>query len=326
MLFRSKDHSIVGKPTDPKRFDDMDLFERAVSMGPSLFTLQYMLDCTLSDRERYPLRLSDLIVMHLDTTRAPVFIQYGSSPELQIKDLRNAGLDGDRWYRPMTVDNEWVPYEGSILFIDPAGRGADACGYAVVKQLGGKLFVLGAGSIQGGYDDKTLTRLATIAATHSVNEVVIEANFGDGMFTKIIAPIMNKIHPCKITEVKNHVQKEKRICDVLEPVMASHRLVVNRSVIEDDLKIIETDPRHSLFFQMTRITRERKALVHDDALDALAGAVSYWTQSMAKDQEKSKESYRDKMLAQELKWYQRGKLLSLTNGLGVKRPRRSKAS
>ena len=70
---------------------------------------------------------------------------------------------------------------------------------------------------------------------------------------------------------------------MLEPVLSQHRLVVSRSVIEDDLKV--EDPRYSLFYQLSRITRDRGALVHDDRLDALAGAVAYWQESLRKNQD-----------------------------------------
>lgn len=33
-----------------------------------------------------------------------------------------------------------------------------------------------------------------------------------------------------------------------------------------------------MFYQMTRITKERGALKHDDRLDALAMAVAYWVE------------------------------------------------
>ena len=52
---------LVGEPTDPARFSDFDLLEREASYGRSGFALQFMLDTRLSDAERYPLKVSDLI-------------------------------------------------------------------------------------------------------------------------------------------------------------------------------------------------------------------------------------------------------------------------
>ena len=36
-------------------------------------------------------------------------------------------------------------------------------------------------------------------------------------------------------------------------------------------------------YQLSRITRDRGSLVHDDRLDALSIAVGYWTQQMASE-------------------------------------------
>ncbi len=52
-----------GKPTDPLRFDDDDLLEREASYGKSGFALQFMLDVSLSDANKYPLKINDLMVM-----------------------------------------------------------------------------------------------------------------------------------------------------------------------------------------------------------------------------------------------------------------------
>jgi hypothetical protein len=42
-------------------------------------------------------------------------------------------------------------------------------------------------------------------------------------------------------------------------------------------------------------------LTHDDRLDALAGAVAYWVDQMARDTEKAAESHRERLLEQELR-------------------------
>lgn len=104
-----------------------------------------------------------------------------------------------------------------------------------------------------------------------------------------MTPIFSKIHPCTITEVKNTKQKELRIIDVLEPVMMRHRLIVNQSVIEDDYRRYEQEQAYSLFYQLTRLCRDRNALAHDDRLDAVTMAVSYWLDWMDAESEASKE-------------------------------------
>ena len=56
---------------------------------------------------------------------------------------------------------------------------------------------------------------------------------------------------------------------------------------------------------MTRITRDRGALVNDDRLDALAMAVQYWVDAMAQDVEKRMAARREDLLRDEMRRMQR---------------------
>ena len=160
----------------------------------------------------------------------------------------------------------------------------DETAYAIVKYLNGYLFVVEVGGFQDGYSDSVLTQLANKAKIHRVNEIVVEANFGDGMFTQLFKPILTSIYPCAIQEVKNTVQKEARIIDTLEPVMMRHKLIVHKQVIIDDYAIYEGNPSYSLFYQMTRLSRERGSLGHDDRIDAVTMAVAHWVEQMDLDE------------------------------------------
>ena len=290
----------VGKPTDPSRFTEVELSEREISYGRAGFLLQFMLDTSLSDAERYPLKTSDLIVMNCNQTKAPIFISYASSPDLQIKDIPNVGFTGDRFYRPFKVDSEWTDYTGSMMFIDPSGRGTDETGYAVIKYLHGYLFVTAAGGLKGGYDDGTLEALAKIAAEEAVNTVVIEANFGDGMYSELFKPVLRRHHNCAVEEVKHSTMKEARIIDTLEPILNRYKLIIDAAVVKADVEKAQVNHRYSLLWQLTHICRERGALKHDDALDALAGAVAYWVNYMARDQLKEKDLYLEAQLDVEI--------------------------
>lgn len=297
--------------TDPKlsgqpvcsRFNTDTLLEKMAEYGQAGFALQFMLDTTLADADRYPLKLADLIFMDLDPTTAPVQMAWANDPGLVVQDVPLVGFDGDRAYRPMMVSkDDWRPYTGIVMAIDPSGRGGDETSYAIVAILNGRLFLLDAGGFTGGYEDATLEALCHKAKEFKVNEVVIEPNFGDGMFNKIIAPFMARIHPCKISETeRSKSQKEQRVVDTLEPVLNQHRLVVDRKLLDKDYRSTESLPpekqnRYRLFFQMTRITRDRGSLVKDDRIDALSLAVHYWTSAMARDVEKAADQMRAEAL------------------------------
>ena len=295
-------HNKEGKPTDSKRFDEVDLLERLSSYGRSGFNLQFMLDTTMSDANRYPLKLNDLIVASGCSTwkEAPAKIQWASSPE-QMKaidpELPNVGLKGDYYVAPLFMSKEYTPFEGTIMSIDPSGRGEDKTAYAVLKMLHGVLYLTAVGSLEGGYSDDTMYRLSNIAKKNKVNYVVIESNFGDGMATALLKPIMAKIHPCEVEEVRHNIQKEKRIIDTLEPIMNGHRLVVDDTLIKEDFKL---EPNHQLFRQMTRITRDKGALRHDDQIDAVAIAANAWVERMDRDQVLSYNQHKEELLDREL--------------------------
>jgi hypothetical protein len=278
------------------RFNDLDLLEREGEYGRSGFALQFMLDTTLSDADRYPLKVRDLLVTSLDPRMAPAKLVWGNGADNVINDLPNTSLAGDRYHTPLWVSQEMAEYTGSVLAIDPSGGGKDETTYAVVKILHGNLYLVASGGFIDGYGENTLKALAVIAKTFNVNEVVIEKNFGDGMFTQLFKPVVNRIHPVTVEEVRHSVQKERRIADTLEPLMNQHRLIVDRKVIEEDYKTSEHDPKYGLIYQMTRLTREKGSLRHDDRLDALAIAVAYWVEHMGRDTDKAAEEHKEALL------------------------------
>ena len=301
----------VGDPTDPLRFDAEDLLERELSYGKSGFALQFQLDTSLSDADKYPLKLSDLIIMGVDSEKAPEKPVWTRDPRNKLSDLPNVGLPGDFFYSPETKLGDWIQYSGSVLSIDPSGRGKDETGYAVVKMLNGFLYVAECGGLRGGYKDTNLRSLSVIAKRNNVNLILIESNFGDGMFMELLKPVLRKIHNVTIEEIRSNVQKEKRIVDTLEPVMNQHRLVIDPKVVENDYKTVQEYPvesqaRYMLFHQMTRITKDKGALIHDDRLDALQMAVQYWVDFMAADAEIEIQTRKEELFDMEIEKFMNG--------------------
>lgn len=294
------DVTLVGTTTEPGRFSDEDLMEREASYGRSGFALQFMLDTTLSDADKYPLKLRDLIVMDVDTAIAPVQVTWASGPEQEIAGIQNVGLNGDRYHRPMYVSKEFKEFDGSVMFVDPSGRGKDETAYAVIKMLKGILYLTKWGGMRGGYDNDTLLALAGIARDQKVNEVQIESNYSDGMFNALFEPILHSVYPCTTTEYRVVGQKEVRIITDLEPVLNQHRLVVDRRVLEDDLKGFDgveavRSQAYSGCYQLTHLTKDRGALRHDDRVDVLAAAVKYWSTMLGNDVRVNEEKHRDKL-------------------------------
>lgn len=278
-----------GTSTDPLRFSDLDLAERAGSYGRAGFALQFMLDTSLSDADRYVLKLKDLTFMNLNPDMAPGKVIWAASPERIAKDIHNVGLRGDAIYRPMEVLGPWGEYTGAVMFIDPSGKGKDETAYAVVKTRNGQLYLTASGGFQDGYSESTLLSLSEIARDQKVNEICIEENFGNGMFSALMKAVLMRVYPCTVTDVHSKGQKELRVVDTLEPILKSHRLIVDEAVIRGDTGGVDEDGafkvslEKSLFWQLTRITKDRGSLKHDDRVEALAGAVAYWVEAMGRD-------------------------------------------
>lgn len=277
----------AGKPTDPLRFDEEDLQKRELSYRKAGFALQFMLDTTLSDADKYPLRLRDLLVGMFPLDEAPMKITWLPDPSkrVPVSEAPVMGLKGDAYFYYHTASSEIQPYAYKMMCVDPSGRGKDETGYAVLYYLNGYIFVMEVGGLLGGYSDVVLDKLAKVAKKYSVNEVVIEGNFGDGMYLKLFEPVLKKTYPnCGITEVKSSGQKEVRIIDTLEPVISNHKMVVTPECIRNDFSTVpESDYKYACFFQLTRITSDRGALVHDDRLDALAIGVKHLVDFMGVD-------------------------------------------
>lgn len=299
------DESLAGKPVDPDRFDEIDLTERELSYGRSGFALQFMLDPSLSDADRYPLKLKDLVVMDIDPESAPERVIHSSAPEKRFSGLPSVGFSGDYFYQPFAVEGEWTPYRGCVMTIDPSGRGTDETGYCVMSMLNGFLYVHECSGISGGYTEETLTELAEIAKKYAVKEIQVESNFGDGMFNELMKPYLKRIYPVTLSEVRHSTQKERRIIETLEPLMNQHRLIVSPKLIERDFSSTrhlppEKAPQYRLFHQMTRITSSRGALAHDDRLEVLSMAANYWVEAVGQDAEERMKEDKEQRLNDEL--------------------------
>ena len=273
--------------TDDDRFDNDDLIDREASMGRSNFMLQFMLDTSLSDAEKFPLKMADLVVTSVNPTTAPDNVVWCSDPSNTIKDLPIVGLPGDYFYSPMSLQGDWNPYTETICSVDPSGRGSDETAASFISQRNGYLYLHEMRAYRDGYSDKTLLDILRGCKKFNVTKLLIETNFGDGMVAELFRKHMTQGKMAiDIEEVRANVRKEDRIIDALEPVMNQHRLIVNRSVIEWDFKsnpdaAPEERLLYMLFYQMSRMCREKGAVKHDDRLDCLAQGVKYFTDSLA---------------------------------------------
>tara|TARA_B100001063_G_scaffold215666_1_gene216792 strand:- start:536 stop:2263 length:1728 start_codon:yes stop_codon:yes gene_type:complete len=281
------DNGAVEWDVTDDRFNDEDLIEREAAMGRSNFMLQFMLDTSLSDAEKFPLKCSDLVVTSVNPATAPDNVVWCSDPSNVIKELPTVGLPGDYFYSPMQLQGEWNPYQETICSIDPSGRGTDETAAAFISQRNGFLYLHEMRAYRDGYSDNTLLDILRGCKKYNVTKLVIETNFGDGIVSELFRKhLVQTKQSIDIEEVRANVRKEDRIIDALEPVLNQHRLIVDRSVVTWDFASNPNAPPeerllYMLFYQMSRMCREKGAVKHDDRLDCLAQGVKYYTDALA---------------------------------------------
>jgi len=277
-----------GETTQPERFTQELLEERKAKIGPTKFDLHYRLDCSLADVGRYPLRLADLMVMDVDHELFPEKLVWANAEP--IKNLPTFGISGDRCYHPMYTAAAFIPYTQTVVFVDPAGRGADETAVCVASVVNGYIVIHELIGLEGGYSEPVLEKIAKKALQYNASIIRVESNFGDGAVSALLRPIVARMcGQVSVEDFRVSGAKEKRIIDNIEPVMAAHRLVFNTSAIRD-----EENQK-----QITRLQDLRGALKHDDRIDTVSAACEFWKDWLqvdvdveaAKNSRKAEEEY-----------------------------------
>jgi len=285
------DPTLIGQPID-ERLDKAFLESKKMRIGKSKFKLQFMLDVSDSDALRFPLKLSDFIVTDVDDDIAPLKIAWSSMPD-NILYQKHRGFNKDKLYKPRSESQETGEYDLKLMSIDTAGHGADETGVTILFTLGTRMFVKKIIGLKGGYEDENLINIAMMCAEYNLHTVVVEDNFGDGMFKKLLEPHILKHSPfTEVEGMKVSGQKEIRIIEALEPMMNQHRIVVSKEVFEHDML---TDKIMNTFsYQLSHITKERDCLKHDDRLDSFANAVTFAIEFLADDEDRVLEFHVEK--------------------------------
>lgn len=283
---------IRGKATDPDLISEEKLTSKEIDQGKAYFQLQHMLDTKLMDEDRYPLKANDILFMDVPSERAPIELNW--SKLLTNRIPCPAGFPVREVYHEVSSHGEeFGHFTGCHMYVDPAGGGknGDETGYCVTKFLAGKVYIVAVGGVPGGFSRNKLDKLTAIAKKWKPQCISIEKNFGNGAFAQIWTPLLLAEHRCGIEEVWESGQKELRIIDILEPVISSNRLVVDKELILKDWDACQKYPvekraTYSFFFQLAKITRDKGSLTHDDRLDSAAGSVRYWVNALSMDEKK----------------------------------------
>ena len=255
----------IGDSTQPERFPLDVLKQREAKIGLKLFSLHYKLDPSLSDRSKYPLKLEDLIILDVNPELFPEKITW--EKRSHNKTIESFGITGDLLYDPQWVSPNFIPYQQTVMFVDPSGRGDDETAICIASFVNGYIVVHELIGLQGGYAEPILRKIGKLAYEYKIKCIRVESNFGDAMYCNLLKPVVcSMCGPIAIEDFRVTGNKEQRIIKVLEPLMSVHKLIFNIKAIKD--------PENQK--QITRLTERKGSLKHDDRIDILGSAVAYW--------------------------------------------------
>ena len=279
-----------GQVTDPILLGEAALCKKEIDQGPSYFQLQHMLSTKLADADRYPLKLSYIRFCGFDSAerKAPMTINFIRNDANRIVPPEGFLLK-DQMFRVQDA-TDIGQLQALHMYVDPSGGGqnGDEMAYAVTGYLAGRVFLLDVGGIPGGLGDFQRQYMTSKALQWKPASISIEKNFGNGAFASVWTPELQKVHKCGIEEVWESGQKELRIIDILEPMIGAGKLVVLEDLLLQDHQSVQKYPgdkrqTYSFFWQLARITRDKKSLIHDDRLDAVAGSARAWVEHLSVD-------------------------------------------
>ena len=281
-----------GQPTDPELLPEATLQKKELDQGTAYFQLQHMLNTAMMDALKYPLKSERITVLSGTGTNFPLSVVRGMASD-KLKDY-SVHEHGFKLCLPHDISKEVAPLQQIVAYIDPAGGGANAdeTAYAVGGFLNGNVYLLAVGGIRGGYEEDKLEALSLKLQRWKPNVVKIEKNMGFGAFRAVFTPVLRKSLPHSgIEDDLVSGQKEARIINTLEPVMGRGSLIVTEDAVREDLETSMVYApalrlSYSMFYQMSKMSLIRNALLHDDRLDAVEGMVRHFTEALALDQKK----------------------------------------
>lgn len=282
---------------DPKKIMKVELDQED-------YAKQYMLDCTAQSEANSPLKVSNLIVTDFDASGAYNNYRLVRDNTRIISDLPCTGLPEDRFYAPEIVNNIHLPFDQIIMAIDMSGFGKDETAVTVVASVNGFIFVCDTGAY-GAYDRgmtfDIASEVAEMAIKWGVHLIHLEDN-NTASFELLEAEFAKRNYYCTIDRVTQSYNKEARIIRALDTPINNRRLVINRSVIENDnangdsTLMGKRRPYYNLIYQMARLTKVKDSIPQKDRLDSLAIAVEKLGHVLVDAREENENESKLKML------------------------------
>ena len=308
-----------GLPTDDGHINEAVLQEKELEYGEEGFSLQYMLDTTLSDALRTKIKLSDMIVLDCDINNVPEKLHWAAVPQKLVKDGKPNVRDS-RMYYASGVSENFIGFDRKVMTLDPSGAGGDELSFAAGGATNSYIYLLSTGGFVGGTTRPNIEAVIEKMISLDIQVLDIEKNMGHGtvaaLFVERLEALKNlarlqhddlsgmctrlglthrelerTLTLMGITEYYVTGQKEKRIIDTVSPITRRHKLVVTVQAIEDDWAYCQKHTpekrlQFSAFQQLGNITYDRNSLVHDDRADCVQRLVETLSPLLSRDEEK----------------------------------------
>lgn len=284
---RQKDPSLVGTITETQRFTPEDIQSRLEAYGSSLFQLQYQLDTTESDLNKFPLQTRYLHVT--PTYKDKFFLKYQHTGNDQHKVYE---------YKVLTPATEYTaPYDNVIVAVDTCGRGLDELAAIVLATGGGRAFILDSFYAKQGHDEAAFKGIIDLAQRNKASTVVIERNYGGGLYTELMIKYINEYAAeIGVADVMNKGKKSMRIIQTVEPFLTSGKLVADLEWFRKETN----NPQFNLWQQAAMISMEDIFCRHDDRIDALATGLAYLHGLLGISEQQANKEYKEKLFEHEL--------------------------
>jgi TPR repeat protein len=254
---------------------------------------------------RPPMRISDLIVMALDSEKVPARIEWGgdyASP---------AGANADSIFGPLFKLPNTEEYEDVIMAIDPSGQGEDETAYCIAKRYGDHYFIIDMGGLAGGYypegskdrignSAKVLRELISIAHRYKVKTVIFENN-NDKSYGKLLERKLKDQGKLDLKIISKHqnINKEQKVIDKLQSLLCEHKLIIDKNTLQKDFSsTLIKDLNYKFFYQLMSVVEisgnsekyfDGKNPKHDDRVDVVTDAIRYLIERKSKLDQLKKE-------------------------------------
>jgi hypothetical protein len=268
--------------------------------GRTGFWQQHMGIARGSEGDQYPIQLRDFIVFNCTGAIGPVQLAHGEQAAGKATYRDDIEVDAlaedDGFHSPAFVSPDYAPWSRTHMRVDPAYGGKDKMAHAIGSTLGGNYFIRRVKgykiSNRTGKDTISLEKAAQAQAQDAkdlnARTCTVEKNSGGEAYAMVLQNAMNALKDdtwaCSVTTLPSTGQKEVRMLDGAEGPIQLKRVVLDESVARNP----------SLQHQLTRLTRVRGCLDHEDEAEVVCALIADLKDNLRVDPEKARAKVRER--------------------------------